>query len=252
MRVLLVAMLASPAAHARPLAGERADFTILSWNVNYGLTGDPAALTVLRDLDADVVLLQESNAAWEAYLRDAALYPHADFLDDGAAGGLAVLSRWPFRHVATTPSPAGWFDAWTVRVETPEGPVQIVQVHLRPPYGNVGGWATGWIDSASVHRAEIAAAWAAVDPALPTLVVGDFNEPRGGALRWLSDRGLRCALHDVSPGALTWRWDLGWITLRNAFDHVVHDPRLAPVEVEVLDRGHSDHLPIRASYAFSP
>jgi hypothetical protein len=29
----------------------------------------------------------------------------------------------------------------------------------------------------------------------------------------------------------------------------VHDPRLVPVRVEVLDEGRSDHLPIVAEYA---
>lgn len=238
---------------APPAVSGAPDVRVLSWNVNFGLSGDPDTVRVIREVDADLVLLQESDAGWEAAVRVGLsdVYPYMDFLEHGVAGGLAVLSRWDFHDVGVAPSPAGWFPAWVVRVATPAGPLQVVQVHLRPPVGEVGGFATGWIDSAPVHRREIEAAWAMVDPALPTLVAGDFNERSGGALRYLRGRGLRCGLHDRSPGALTWRWDVGWVTLRDALDHVLHDARLLPVGAEVLDAGSSDHLPIVAAYSMS-
>src|ERR1700760_2529175 len=71
---------------------------LLSYNVNYGNREPRASLDAIAEADADVVLLQEITARWQAALADrfAADYPvHVYRLHGRNAGGLAVLSKLP-------------------------------------------------------------------------------------------------------------------------------------------------------------
>jgi len=220
---------------------------ILSWNVNYGLAGDPAAVAAIRNAAADVVFLQETTPAWERALRPAlsASYPYMAFREGPGAGGLAVLSRWPFTEADWLPAVHGWFPAWRLRLETPLGPVQALVVHLRPPIGEDGGLLSGYLETPAVREAELRDFAAALEPDLPTLVVGDFNEgPGGRAVGLLRERGFRSALAAFDPETPTWRWQTSLGTVRATLDHVFHDDRLAPLSAAVLDAGRSDHLPI--------
>ncbi|HLU68856.1 MAG TPA: endonuclease/exonuclease/phosphatase family protein, partial [Kofleriaceae bacterium] len=64
----------------------------MTYNVNYGTAGDEETLALIAQSGADVVLLQETNPAWERALRRAlsGTYPHMAFLHaDRRAGGLA-------------------------------------------------------------------------------------------------------------------------------------------------------------------
>ena len=110
---------------------------VLSWNVNYGVEGHPDALALIARLDDDVVLLQETTPGWEDALRAtfAARYPHMRFHHCCGAGGLAVLSRHPIARDEVVPA-VSWFPAWRGVVQTPLGPVQLLSVHLRPPFSD--------------------------------------------------------------------------------------------------------------------
>lgn len=69
--------------------------TVVTYNLNYGLAGDAATLDAIAERDADIVFLQETNAAWRAAI-EAKLgkrYPGRVWLDGEAAGGMAVLSK---------------------------------------------------------------------------------------------------------------------------------------------------------------
>jgi endonuclease/exonuclease/phosphatase (EEP) superfamily protein YafD len=110
-----LAACARPAAPPPPpLPPGAAQVRVLTYNVNYGLAGDPATLAAFRDAGADLVLLQETTTAWERVLRGAlsAQYPHMVFRHHGGAGGQGMLSRLPVRTVEFYP-PAGdgWFPA---------------------------------------------------------------------------------------------------------------------------------------------
>src|SRR5688572_16523066 len=84
-------------APRRPERGE-ATLSVLSYNLNYGMAGDIETLEVIRNADADVVLLQETSPEWEAALREelTGRYPHMSFRHCCRAGGLAVLSKSEF------------------------------------------------------------------------------------------------------------------------------------------------------------
>ncbi len=241
----------SPPSSAPTETTSSASVRIMTYNVNFGLAGDAETLAAVREVDADVVFLQETTETWERSLR-AELddrYPHALFRHCCGAGGLGVLSRFPLlAREYLAPPDGGWFPAWRVLVETPIGQLQTLHVHLRPQLSESGSFLGGVFSTPPIRRAEIAAYHAALDPAAPTLVVGDFNENgRGGAIRFLEDRGMRSALPGARGAEPTWRWQTSIGTIREQLDHIVHDARLEVVHVEVVERGRSDHLPVVAT-----
>jgi endonuclease/exonuclease/phosphatase (EEP) superfamily protein YafD len=227
------------------------ELTVLTYNVNFGLSGDPSTLAAIRGLNADMVFLQETDLAWERALRQAlsSVYPHMAFRHSDGAGGLAVLSRFPFRPEEYLPSREGWFPAWRVVVESPLGPVQVLQVHLRPPVSDRGSWISGYFTTGDFRRREMEVFAAHLKPGLATMVVGDFNEGHGGkAVQLLRRRGLRDALRERCPDATTWHWQtsVGQITL--PLDHLFYSADLVPRETRVLHAGRSDHFPVVATF----
>jgi endonuclease/exonuclease/phosphatase family metal-dependent hydrolase len=238
-----------PPAPARAAAGTAA-VTVMSYNVNFGIPGDAETVEAIAGGGADVVFLQETTPEWEERLRErlAAAYPHMAFHHSAGAGGLAVLSRYPFRSGRILPSPKGWFPAWTVVVSTPIGPLQALNVHLRPPVSDSGSWVSGYFTTRPVRQAEIRTYLPALDPSLPTVVLGDFNEGRSGrAVSEVRRRGMTEALGSRPP--TTWRWPTPVGTLRLHLDHILHDQRLRVLGASVLRKGRSDHLPVIATLA---
>src|SRR5262249_47636681 len=151
----------------------------------------------------------EANAEW----RDAAAkvlakrWPYQRWLDAPAAGGQAVLSRWPFREPEVLGLPPGWFFGFGGGARPPLRPVRVLSVHLHPAVTERGSWVAGYFSTGGVRRAEIETFAESLRSELPTLVVGDFNEGTSGdAVSWLERRGLRSALPEFSPKAKTWRW----------------------------------------------
>lgn len=237
---------------ARPAVEGAAELTVMTYNVNFGVAGDASTLDAIAGGGADVVLLQETNAAWERSMRArlGGTYPHMRFgaPESMPAGGLAVLSRWPFEVTHASPSDGGFFYAWRVVVHTPRGDVQALNVHLRPQVSDEGSLLVGRFTTGPNRLRELTRHRATLSRALPTLVAGDFNEDeRGDAVRSLTDAGMRSALVEFAPGAMTWRWPVGPFTVRQRFDHVVYDPaRFECLHARVSPAGASDHLPVIA------
>ncbi len=152
---LLTLSCAGPVRVARvPQAGQPV-FRVMTYNVNYGLGGDPATLATIASGGADLVLLQETTPRWERALRGRLSheYPHMAFVHAGGAGGLAVLSRHPFDTGEVLPPEVGWFAAWRVIVQSPIGPVQALSVHLRPPVSDGGSFVAGYFTTDAVREA---------------------------------------------------------------------------------------------------
>ncbi len=236
-------------APAKPVAG--GSLTVASYNVNFGLTGDQDILELLRDLGADVVFLQETHRGWERAIRAelADEFPHMAFRHHRVRpGGLAVLSRFPFDDGGEISETAGAFPAWRVVVDSDLGRVQFLNVHLYPPVlRHRRGWWRAYFESQKIHREEIEGFAEALDPELPTVVLGDFNEDAAGpAVKWLQARGLSLALSERAP---TWRWETRLGTIHWELDHVLHGPRLRTVSAKVVEAGSSDHFPIVATFA---
>jgi endonuclease/exonuclease/phosphatase family metal-dependent hydrolase len=223
------------------------ELRVLTFNINYGVGEDPRNIAAVADADADLVLLQETTDESELAFREAlsGRYPHMLFRYCCNAGGLGVLSKHPIREQQYLEPTVGWFPAWRVVIDSPLGPVQALDVHLRPPMSDRGSWVAGYFSTRDVRRDEIEALWGAMDPALPTIVAGDFNEDAGGrAIAYLAEQGLRSALPQVRPRAKTWHWQTKVGTLRMMLDHVVYGDELVLRSAEVIEQGTSDHWPV--------
>lgn len=256
-RLVLLALLcgcAGPTRVARPPSPGRPVLTVMSYNVNYGIAGDRDTILAMGAGDPDVVFLQETTPGWEGPLRIRLRerFPYMKFhhTRGHGAGGLAVLSRLPFDGEAILPAPpGGWFPAWRLVLQTPLGPVQVLNVHLHPPFSDSGSVVSGYLPSRPLRRRELASYLAALTPGLPTLVVGDFNEDAdGGAVRLLAARGLRSALPEFHPRRTTWRWPTAFGTLTAQLDHVAYSAELEPLDARVIEAGRSDHLPVLARF----
>jgi endonuclease/exonuclease/phosphatase family metal-dependent hydrolase len=240
---------ASTRSATPPAAAGDGTITIASYNVNFGLAGDWEGLLAILETNADVVFLQETTPAWEQSLRGehriAGRYRHVLFHHSRGAGGLAVLSRHPIASHEIIEGIGGWFPAMRLTLETPHGPLQALNVHLHPPVSDEGSWVVGWFTTSGERLAEIERFHAALDPALPTIIAGDFNEPDdGAAIRFLAERGLVSALAAKDPDRRTWHWDgpLGELSMQ--LDHVVLDRTFSVTEARVVERGRSDHFPL--------
>jgi endonuclease/exonuclease/phosphatase (EEP) superfamily protein YafD len=241
-----------PARTPRAVSPDRPHLRIMSYNVNYGLAGDPDIIDIIRSSGCDVVFLQETTPAWERSLRAGLgrTYPHMGFKRWSGAGGLAILSKHPFDGSMLIPPPeGGWFPAWRVVLHTPLGEIQALNVHLRPPVSDSGSVVSGYFTTDDIRLEQIKRYHSRLDASLPTLVAGDFNEPSDGhAVEYLAGLGLTSALEEFLPGQATWRWNTSVGTITSQLDHIVYDPGLEPVNAWVLKRGRSDHLPVIAIF----
>jgi endonuclease/exonuclease/phosphatase family metal-dependent hydrolase len=232
----------------RPPAEDERHLTVMTWNVNFGVRGDDEARRAILDTDADVVFLQESTPAWERWAREhlSGAYPHQRFDHCCRAGGLAVLSKTPFEVKDIIEAPSGWFPAARVLVETALGQVQVLNVHLHPPVSESGGFVSGYFTTDPVRHDELSRYLVDLDPDLPTLILGDFNETRGLAVRTLEDLGFACAVERFTRSAITWRWQLPALDLEQNLDHIFAGPGLRAIDFAVVEAGRSDHLPVVA------
>lgn len=246
----------SPPDHTPTLAPDAPSLTLMTYNVNYGIAGDPDTIDAISSSGAELILLQETTQTWERSLREelSTQYPHMHFAHCCGAGGLAILSTRPFEVLDTLEPPqGGWFPAMLLRADTSLGPIAILQVHLRPPLSNSGNVLLGYLSTPKVRELEITHYIDQITShhkALPALVVGDFNEDDGRAIAHLDTHGMKSVLPEFSPDQHTWRWHTSLGELTQRLDHVVYDPNaLTPHTAHVVEAGRSDHLPIVATFS---
>jgi endonuclease/exonuclease/phosphatase family metal-dependent hydrolase len=228
-------------------------FNVLTYNVNWGAARGELAIETIRASGADIVCLQETTAHWEqAIRRDLAKeYPFAEFRNspNRAGGGLAFLSKTRAQQVAYIPSETGWFDGWIMKFETAVGPVQIINVHLRPPVSDRGRWISGYFSTRDDRVREMQRFFSKRQPHIPTLVVGDFNDGENSSvIKWLKSQRMANALPLFDSSTPTWRWQTGLITLKRRMDHILFSPELQCYDARVVQGGASDHFPVEAIF----
>ena len=233
------------------------NFRVLTYNVNWGGAQPELAAQIIRDSGADIVCLQETTPEWEQFLRKHLRrdYSFAEFRNSRGrmGGGLAFLSKVPAREVAYIPSDTGWFDGWIMKFKTPTGPVQVVNVHLRPPVSDRGSWVSGYVTTRDDRVREIERFYARREQDVPTLVAGDFNEGESsGVIDWLKQQNLSNALPQFDRYTPTWEWRTSMGTLRRRMDHIVYSPELHCCSAEVVHAGASDHFPVQAVFTARP
>jgi endonuclease/exonuclease/phosphatase family metal-dependent hydrolase len=224
-------------------------FRVATFNVHYKKATDAATLQAITSTTADVVALQEVEPALEEALRSRALeqYPHRVYKPDVGPRGLAVLSRFPLVDAGLLPAPHDYHPAHRVIVETPMGPVQMINVHLRSRFAGRADPITDFVRADAEHTLELESFLSACQD-LPTIVLGDFNSsPHGQAVKWLERLGFRNALPLFRPGQPTWRGRSVAGQLALTIDHVLFDAAFEPLDAFVADHGASDHLPVVAA-----
>ena len=198
---------------------------VLTYNVNWGAPGLDIAADIIRQSGADIVCLQETTPQWEPFLRRelASNYAFVEFRNSKMrmGGGLAFLAKVPAREVAYIPSETGWFDGWIMGFDTAIGPVQVLNVHLRPPVSDRGNWVSGYLFTGDDRLREMERFYVRRRTGAPMLVAGDFNDTRKAA--WLSGwRARECltpCLNSIATrlrGSIAAAWSVcgvAWITL---------------------------------------
>lgn len=229
-------------------------FRILTYNVNWGRPRPDLAAALIRQSAAEIVCLQETTPEWEQFLRRqlGAEYSFIEFRHSSTrmGGGLAFLAKTPAQEVAYIPSDTGWFDGWIMKFDTAAGPVQVVNVHLRPPVSDRGSWISGYFSTGDDRLREMQRFYAKCEPGLPTLAAGDFNDSEHSAVvAWLKKQDLSNALPQFDRYSPTWHWNSGMVSLHRRMDHILYSPQLHCCEARVLKAGASDHFPVEAVFS---
>lgn len=229
-------------------------FRLLSFNVNFGLAGDLETLQAIGTSGADIIFLQETNSDWQVAIEEKYKFRYAvrRFRHCCNAGGLAVLSRFEIIEQEYLKNSVGWFPAWRVVLRTPLGPVQFLNVHLRPPFSDSGSLLIGYFSTPAIRRKEIQEFYKRLKP-IPTIILGDFNETPGGKVgAFLEKQKFHSALMKLKHADDTWHWTVLGITLEDRIDYIYHSYELNPVIGGVVYEGRSDHWPIEAVFIRSP
>jgi endonuclease/exonuclease/phosphatase family metal-dependent hydrolase len=259
-RAILIGMavvLTTTGRHTRPpesLPANRGRLSVMTYNVLFDHVSARTA-DAIAEADPDVVCLQETTPQWDLMLirqlgwryryRQLGSVP-------GTPAGTSILSKYPMRRVASLkPSAGGWFGASIVVVETPNGPVQLMDVHLRALI-NHGSKILGFFTVERIHERELRAFCQHLRPDLPTLIVGDFNEGnRGRGVRLLKERGMTDALPEFDVESATWHGKVFGLKASVRLDHLVYDRRLKCHAAKVIRAGESDHYPVMGVFSLS-
>jgi endonuclease/exonuclease/phosphatase (EEP) superfamily protein YafD len=238
---------------APPPAPAKGQLRVMSYNMNFGIAGDASSIEAIAAANADLVFLQETNDVWERAIveRLGSRYPARRFdpPTGWAAGGMGLLSRYPIVKLETLVAPKAPFFAWRALIDSPLGRIQVFNLHLHPPMSDGGSWVVGYFSTRDDRLRELQYHLEALDPALPALFVGDFNEEGDGkAVSRLKDLGFADAIAEFQGDRRTWEWPVGSMTLRFQLDHIMHDAHFVPVTAQIVEAGRSDHKPIWADF----
>lgn len=247
--VAVTSIASAPRAHDAPKLPAGA-LRVMSYNVNFGIEGDPAAVAAIERADPQIVLLQETTDAWrDALVSGLPRFPHHRFAapTDLPAGGMGVMSRYPIVSIEILPSVGGPFVAQRIVIDAPVGRIQLLNVHLRPPMSDSGSWVVGFFSTRDVREREMSWHAERLDRTLPTIIGGDFNEEGDGlALGVVARLGYNDAISQWVGKTRTWEWPVGSLTLRFQLDHILHDAHFTAAAAGIVEAGHSDHKPIWA------
>ena len=251
-------MLLASCASTAPAGGE---LCVLTWNVLYLNTHHADTARLIGESGADIVCLQEVTPDLETALRRdlAGLYPAMVFDAVPRAGsGTAVLSKFAFEVSRRVPHPYGTLHAHRVRVRTPLGPVQVLNVHLTAPRvlsGTAVERLHAYSRTAAVRDRELRHFCGDLESGVPAIVAGDFNslENESDIVYLKETLGLVDVYRILHPRrsdeGTTWRAHGDDDTLiRARIDYIFASPDLAASEAAVLRSCASDHWPVRAVF----
>ncbi|MFC5381340.1 endonuclease/exonuclease/phosphatase family protein [Aquipuribacter nitratireducens] len=253
-RRLVVVLLVAVALHAgwalAPLVADRLGpesdrgdavvLRLLSVNARFGNAHADEVVALVRDLDVDVLAVQELTAPLAGDLGRAGLaelLPHEVAVRVPGAAGAATFSRWPLTALG---APSTTFTTLVTEVAVPgaaEG-VTVVNVHTWPP---LPGTVERWRRDHALLRGAVA------DLPGRVVVAGDLNATRDhSAMRALLRAGDLAEVADGRAWAPTWPADQPFPSVLR-LDHVLAGPGVAPTGPATAHRVvGSDHLAVAA------
>jgi endonuclease/exonuclease/phosphatase (EEP) superfamily protein YafD len=226
-------------------AGPASELRIGTYNIFIGTRDLAQTAAVIRNMNADVVALQEvaprsATTLGREFSHD---YPHRYF-----AAGLGIMSRFPLSKPRFLRSRRGINGFLLAEIDHRRGRLQIANVHLDPlriwtlhekltlPF-QLGRQRT-------IQRDELTQVFENLRPDMPTLVLGDFNRGSDVAINELRKMGFV-----DSFAAVTSRPDrtptlhfsmLGFRSGRR-IDFIFHDGTFHTIKSRVLAGEPSDH-----------
>lgn len=225
---------------------------IVTWNVNWGMPQPNETLRILRNINADIICLQETTPDWERFLSISlkGTYPFMNFRHEGGAGGQALFSKKSIKELEYILPAEGWFPGWVNEFETDIGSIQILSVHLHPTLNNKGSFSVGaYLSTPEIRLGEIQTLFPHLKKETATIVLGDFNEgDSSNATEWAVKQGYTDALAEFDYSANTCEWQTSYITLKKRFDHILYSKELYCLNAMVIHGGGSDHFPVVAMF----
>lgn len=250
LAAMLAGLVAAGCRTTPPVIPDGPALKVMTYNVFYERAEPDEGEELIRKEGPDFVFLQEVTDIWYPTFQSLRTdYPYQKVRIEGLGLGNAILSREPMTRVQRLPAEYGWHGGWYVQIHTGLGPVQVLGVHLKPPLTDDSVFTLdALLATGPIHRQEIEQYYRHVDPDLPLIVLGDFNEEASGAAAtWLQSRGLKDSLATYDLFTPTWRWaELGLVTLR--LDHIYHTSDLKCIDARVHPDGMSDHEPVVAVF----
>jgi endonuclease/exonuclease/phosphatase (EEP) superfamily protein YafD len=242
------------ACASSPPPAQPDEVSMMAYNVLYDASDNDASVALIEDADPDVLCLTELRPP---FLRSfekkvGRRYPHRHVrAKKHGTWGAAIVSKHPLSRRRTFPSRPHRIPVVEATVEAPRiGAVRVACLHLIPPIATheKSDSLFETIDENDVLRAKQAAALVRRYDGLrtPVLIVGDFNEEDGDAMRAFYDAGFTNAC-DASGTSCTSTWpgaSTPWPAVVR-IDHVVARG-VRVVSAHVPSGGGSDHQPIVA------
>ena len=139
-----------------------------------------------------------------------------------------------------------------VKFHTAIGPIQVLNVHLRPPVSDSGSWVSGYFTTRDDREQEMERFYRERETQTPLLVLGDFNDHESSRVaQWLKSRGLTNSLPQFDRYSPTWKWKTSLLNLKRRMDHIFYSPELDCTAARVIESGASDHFPVEAIFTIA-
>lgn len=205
---------------------------------------------VIKKTNADIVLLQETTPSWKRCLNRSLshIYPYKKYKHYSEAGGLAILSKYPFKTKKYLYSKRFLrHPAWLVNVQTQFGNIDLFNIHLRPSVdtnNKIGFLGRELFHSPRDRANEMHYLYRFLNINKPTIIAGDFNETYGSSTLMLSYNGWIDTLALDDKDVSTWHWKVGPLTLKQQYDKIFVSPHFRVLNAQVLHEGISDHFPV--------
>lgn len=215
---------------------------------------DPNSIIhIVSRINPDIIVFQETHCCSTEELKKHFNHSHRYQLFrncdlNGNEDGLGILSKYPIVKDVYIPPVYGWFPAWLYIIKTPTGLVQVLNVHLNPQLvsdNNVGIFCEGIWATYKFRLMEICYYHRFLNPNLPTIIAGDFNEnDHGAATNYLRDHGFDDAVLNCVPQSIkTWIAYYACFTFSGRYDRI-YTTHLKTQKCQVYHHGYSDHFPV--------